>query len=649
SSGSFVNVVDGGVYSGATSPILTLTGVPSSFNTYTYRVVVSGACTPSTTSTAGTLTVNTLPVVTSDPSDVTQCEGTSTSFTVTATGTSLTYQWQEDAGVGFTNLSNGGVYSNVTTATLNLSDISGLGGNRYRVVVSGACSPSTTSASALLTEDLEPIADLSGVTDTEICSDESSYLIIGAVATNSGGITWSNGTGDGIFIDNTVLNPTYVPGTNDIINGSVTLTMTLAAPGVCTTPSADNLTLTINPSATADAGLDQTICSSENVLLSGSVGGAASTGTWTTSGDGTFNISGTAIGTLGTDTEYIPGAGDRSGGMVTLTLTSDDPDAGGPCSAANSSINVTINPDPSPSIVPSNTSVCEGDVGETYSVSPVVGDSYNWTVVGGTITSGAGTNSITVDWGTAGLGNVSVVQITSATGCSQTANQPITINSNPTPAISGDNVVCAGEMGLTYSTPNIPGNTYDWSITGGTITSATNTNSVTVTWGVAGAGTLQVTETVSATGCLTINVLNISINPIPALTNLPLGTQVCSGDQLNFTPTSDVAGTVFTWTVSAPASITGETNGTGTIDDVLTNTSDAIQTVVYTVTATGPGPSNCVNPLTGDYTVTVYPVVDQTIVNNSPVVCEGEPLSLDYATPTENGDIVLTATYPAGV
>ena len=179
--------------------------------------------------------------------------------------------------------------------------------------------------------------------------------------------------------------------------------------------------------------------------------------------------------------------------------------------------------------------------------------------------------------------------------------------------------------------------------TSGTITeSLNNTTSI--------PQVVTYTFTASGNGCpVSVRNVAVEVSPTPTLQNLPFSAQICSGDQLNFTPTSDVAGTVFTWTVSAPASITGETNGTGTIDDVLTNTSDAIQTVVYTVTATGPGPSNCVNPLTGAYTVTVYPVVDQTIVNNSPVVCEGEPLSLDYATPTENGDIVLTATYPAGV
>jgi hypothetical protein len=50
---------------------------------------------------------------------------TNTSFTITAASTpsaALTYQWQySNTGVAYTNLSNGGIYSNVTTATVGIA------------------------------------------------------------------------------------------------------------------------------------------------------------------------------------------------------------------------------------------------------------------------------------------------------------------------------------------------------------------------------------------------------------------------------------------------------------------------------------------------------------------------------------------------
>tara|TARA_R110002049_G_scaffold296540_3_gene484716 strand:- start:3349 stop:7809 length:4461 start_codon:yes stop_codon:yes gene_type:complete len=54
---------------------------------------------------------------------------------------------------------------------------------------------------------------------------------------------------------------------------------------------------------------------------------------------------------------------------------------------------------------------------ETYSVTNTNGSSYVWNVTNGAITSGAGTNSITVNWGsTIGSGTISVTE-TNASGC----------------------------------------------------------------------------------------------------------------------------------------------------------------------------------------------------------------------------------------
>ncbi len=68
-------------------------------------------------------------------------------FTVAATGTSLTYQWQENG----VNLTNGGIYSGVLTNTLNISTVNAtMNGNQYKCIVTGTCG-SLTSAVATLT------------------------------------------------------------------------------------------------------------------------------------------------------------------------------------------------------------------------------------------------------------------------------------------------------------------------------------------------------------------------------------------------------------------------------------------------------------------------------------------------------------------
>src|SRR5204863_218625 len=119
--GPWNNITNGGVYSGATTATLTLTGVPAGMNNYQYRVIVNGtAPCGSVNSNAALLTVNTAPAITTQPvAGTTICEGQNTSYSVAANGTALTYQWQvsTDGGTNYTNLTNGGVYSGVTTAT----------------------------------------------------------------------------------------------------------------------------------------------------------------------------------------------------------------------------------------------------------------------------------------------------------------------------------------------------------------------------------------------------------------------------------------------------------------------------------------------------------------------------------------------------
>lgn len=86
------------------------------------------------------------PSILVQPANTTGCNGTPVSFYVTATGSGLSFQWQENG----VNLSDGGVYSGVTTETLTISDPSGLGGNQYRCIVTGSCAPSATSSAATL-------------------------------------------------------------------------------------------------------------------------------------------------------------------------------------------------------------------------------------------------------------------------------------------------------------------------------------------------------------------------------------------------------------------------------------------------------------------------------------------------------------------
>jgi hypothetical protein len=141
--------------SGANAATLTLNSLTASMNGYQYQAIVSGAspCSP-LTSSAATLTVNTAVAVSVQPANTTVCNAANATFSVTATGTAPTYQWQMSTnGTTYNNIS-GETASSLTVAAVTL----GMNGYKYRVVVTGAapCGSVTSNAATLTVS--QPIA-----------------------------------------------------------------------------------------------------------------------------------------------------------------------------------------------------------------------------------------------------------------------------------------------------------------------------------------------------------------------------------------------------------------------------------------------------------------------------------------------------------
>ncbi|WP_099469664.1 InlB B-repeat-containing protein [Konateibacter massiliensis] len=108
-------------------------------------------------STSAVLVNPPAPSITGQPSPQTVDEGQTATFSVMATGVGLSYRWQVNTGSGFSYISNGGVYSGATTATLTITGATaGMNGYQYRAVVEGTYSPVATSTSALLTLNAAP-------------------------------------------------------------------------------------------------------------------------------------------------------------------------------------------------------------------------------------------------------------------------------------------------------------------------------------------------------------------------------------------------------------------------------------------------------------------------------------------------------------
>lgn len=143
-----VNLINGGNVSGATSAVLMFTAAGVSDIATNYNVVLTGSASPIVVSSNVSLVVNTAPLISTQPINATGCVDYSTVvFSVTATGTGLTYQWRK----GLVNLINGQNISGATSAKLTiypmfLTDTA----SNYNVVISGICLPIKTSTNVSL-------------------------------------------------------------------------------------------------------------------------------------------------------------------------------------------------------------------------------------------------------------------------------------------------------------------------------------------------------------------------------------------------------------------------------------------------------------------------------------------------------------------
>jgi len=91
--------------------------------------------------------------ITSQPSNKVVHPGGTTTYVVAASIKGATYQWQQNSGTGFTNLSNAGAFSGVTTPTLTVTGVSTSMNNYiYRCLLSNTwgCADTTTSAQLAL-------------------------------------------------------------------------------------------------------------------------------------------------------------------------------------------------------------------------------------------------------------------------------------------------------------------------------------------------------------------------------------------------------------------------------------------------------------------------------------------------------------------
>ena len=334
-------------------------------------------------------------------------------------------------------------------------------------------------------------------------------------------------------------------------------------------------------------------------------------------------------------------------------------------------INVTVNPTPTVNNFTAQT-VCAGSTNAAVvPTGAVTGTNYAWT----------NTNT-SIGLAASGTGTIPSFTAVNAGATAQTATVTVT------PSYGGNMGTVFGEANENGTvTLNAPAGTYftgvqfaSWGTPTGTLGNysigschAANSSNV-----VAGLAVGQTTVTIPANNATfgnpcggvgkslavvltygtfgsscsgTAKTYTITVNPTPVVSNKTA--TICSGSAFTATTGgSDVvpAGTQYTWTVAANANVTGASNqtiATSTISQILTNTTNTVQTVVYTVT---PISGTC-SGATFTVTVTVNPTPALTSTLTPSALCAPNFFSYTAVSPTvaASGSTVLSWVRQANV
>ena len=275
---------------GATSATYSIPVVTFAMNNNRYRCQLSNATCPTPgTSNAAILTVNTLPAISSSPSNAVICVGGSNTFNVAATGTGITYQWQLSVGGGpFNNIAG----ANASSYTVSGATI-GMDGNRYQCVVSGTCAPPATSGFGTLTV-IAPvsIAAAGQPAASVICSGSNTSFTVTGTSTQTiiyqwqvstdGGVNWNPVSNGGIYSGATTATLTITNATTTVDTYRYRCLLSNATCTVPTISAVALLTVRQLPTVTLTASQASLLPGQSSVLTavpSASTGGVLTT-TW---------------------------------------------------------------------------------------------------------------------------------------------------------------------------------------------------------------------------------------------------------------------------------------------------------------------------------------------------------------------------------
>jgi hypothetical protein len=415
-----------------------------------------------------------------------------------------------DAGGGPMTIVFSRFFNNTTAApghgnAMNVASISGAtlaGDNNWWGINSGPGASDLSGTNVLTWLKLTHHATPSAV------PEGGSTTLTASVLTNSAGasiplanlgvllglpITFGNPVGGNISSPQATIQPSGTASATFSVLPAAIHTADATVDAATATATIGILCPTINGTVTGSA----TICSGNSTNITVTISGGVTPYSVTlNNGGGTQSGAGPFIFTV-------------SPASTTTYSVSSATDVYGCPAAVSGSATITISP-VSAAITPNPSTLCAGATGNQAS-GPAAMTRYAWTISNGSITSATNLQSITYTAGAAGTVTLGLT-VTNSQGCTATSSLGVTINPSPIPIITPAPAAVNANSPGNQATATSGFTSYAWTISNGTITSATNGPAITYLAGPFGNVTLNL-AVINSAGCTGSASANVPIIP----------------------------------------------------------------------------------------------------------------------------------------
>ncbi len=256
-------------------------------------------------------------------------------------------------------------------------------------------------------------------------------------------------------------------------------------------------------------------------------------------------------------------------------------DRGCPPKTTNLVYQITVNPVAPPDTIMGPEMVCQNST-ETYTTNAAANSTFEWSVTGGTITTGNTGTSVDIQWGNPGTGIITLKKLNQY-GCeSEAITREITILTTPQVDVGNDTSICIGDsIVINGSTTASSGYTLSWSPTDSIINETTLTPTV-----FPSDTTAYILSIDLGSICVGKDTINVMVN-IPTV-DAGVDTAICAGDSVQLNGSSS-PGTIL-WSPAADlddaSSYTPWASPTTTTDYIITLTDGIGCAITDTMTLT---------------------------------------------------------------